>query len=244
MDVGPPPEFGEDGSPPPITAAPVEIARWDLNKSVSQFLPELQDAASTNLSNLQLLALVAIQPSFLLPAIGAILGSRRRHDANVHDANVRASDMSDLKNWPVYAKYDHFWQRKDPVTQLPPGGSDTVTISLRVGISKERTDEIARSLGITGGDNHILSVSNQLSEKSATKIALSQEREASRSVTLTNSEKETYRRLAIWHVVHRLSIMASPISASDKAIVLQETEFVLSDATNVTFVDVRRAGGK
>lgn len=261
MDIGPPPEFGADGSPPPATSARVEIAHWALNKSVSQFLGQPPDVASRNSSMIEILAgatWVANKPYLWRPAIGAIFGSLR-HDAVetpraeaqeitikrlLKERNARALDWSDVKTWPVYAIYDHFWQRKDPVTQLPPGGSDTVTISLRVGISREHADEIARSLGITGGDSHLLGISTQLSKKSATKVALSLEREASHSVTLTNPEKETYRRLAIWHVVHRLSIMASSISASDKEIVIQETEFILSDATNVTSVDVCRPSGK
>jgi hypothetical protein len=39
MGIGPPPGFGIDGSDPPISSAPVIVARQGLKKTVGQFLP-------------------------------------------------------------------------------------------------------------------------------------------------------------------------------------------------------------
>lgn len=256
MDIGPPPEFGTGGSSPPVTSAPVEITRWNLNKSVSEFLSQLQDVTPTGQP-------ADIPLGVLAVAIGrTVWATWRGREAKpleirgqqepleiwakrwLEEKDVRNADWNDVKGWQLYAIYDRFWQRNDPVTQLPPGGSDEVKVSLRIGISKEHADEVARSLGITGGAAHHLGISAQLSEKSTTRVALSLEREESHNVTLTNPLNETYRRLAIWHVVHRLTIAASPTPSFHKRIVIQETEFVLSDVTNVTSVDVGRPGHK
>ena len=147
--------------------------------------------------------------------------------------------------WRLQTVYTHFWQREDPTTQLPPGGTAEITLSLRVGLSQEHVHEVATSLGVSGKGSNPLGLSGQLSEKSTMKIALSTEKQVTRKVILTNPSNDMYRLFALWHVVHRLLLIATPRSESDpeKELVCQVTEFIPSDVTNATSVDRARPQG-
>jgi hypothetical protein len=246
MDIGPPPEFGRDGSPPPLLSAPVNIADWNLDESVAEFLHPRK--TEEILSGMPLLA------DFLV-AFGRLTGilperqAKKMPQENTREATTmkrvrRETERVGLnprmvRNWQLYAVHDKFWQREDPVTQLPPGSSSEITVSLLIGISEERATELARSLGVTGTVPHV-GISSTLSDKASSKIAVSREREVTRKIILTNPQDRTYRRLAIWHVVHRVSLVAMPDPVSDQEIVCEEDEFILSDAANVTFTDVSR----
>jgi hypothetical protein len=60
-----------------------------------------------------------------------------------------------------------------------------------------------------------LGLSAQLSEKAATKVAFTAEKKATGKVVLTNPSDEMYHRIALWHLVHRLSLIASPKSKAE-----------------------------
>jgi len=243
MNIGSPPEFGEDSSPPLLTSAPVEITRWGLDKTLAEFLqPEVE-------------AIKRKAPGTITLAVTNFVfrGSMIRFSGPEADFAVKSAILTFLKrksakdvdwrkanDWQLHAVYEYFWRREDPVTQLPPGGSVTAAVSLRVGVSKEQANEIATSLGIASASSNLGSISAQLSNKWTTKVSLSRQEEASHTVTLANPSNDAYRRLAIWHIVHRLSIVAAPTLALDPKVICQETEFVLSDATNITYVDVVR----
>lgn len=232
MDMGSPPEFGRDGSNPPVTSVPVNIASWLVGRSLGLFMLESEGLSIKDQSKL----LWNPYGTLLLYKRGfSYLSARKRIIAN----NATEMDRREIVKWPLHAIYDQFWQREDPVEQVPPKSSSEATTLIRVGMSEEHTKELARSLGVTGKGAH-LGISAQLSSKSSTKITLSREEQKSRTVTMTNPLDNTYRKFAIWHVVHRISIVAAPSLPSDRQIVCQEAEFVLSNAANVTFVDVAR----
>lgn len=253
MDIGPPPEFGSDGSPPPLTSVPISIADWSLNKSVKQFLWPGVDGPYPGLIR----ALDLSVKAATRPAVEVIINNFRRHrakSASRKNIDEEAAEMRwtsflreldnshltlhDVTGWQTHALHDQFWQREDPVTQLSPGSTSEITMSLRTGISQERATELARSLGVKGTMPYV-GISAALSDKASSKIVVSQEREVIRKITLTNPRDHTYRRLAIWHVVHRISIVAvHPRPPSNEKITCEENEFILSDATNVTFMDV------
>lgn len=133
------------------------------------------------------------------------------------------------------------WRREDPTTQLPPGVTAEVTGTRRVGLSQEHTREVATSLGLTTKVGSPAAPSGQLSTKTATKVALSEQQETTRKVVLSSPSPHMYRRIALWHIVHRLSVIASPKSDPETELVCQVTEFVTSDVTNATSVDIRPA---
>ncbi len=263
MEIGPPPEFGKDGSSPPATSAPINIANWTVNKSVRRFLrPQAGDDVGWQVGTLPWWSRNSLAVSVVFTAAGLMQGatdllknltaSKASQEEKEEEAavsrmiteiqrQIKGTDLDQVtvSQWQVYAVHEHFWRREDPVTQLPPGGSSEITMSLRIGVSEECATEVARSLGMTGTAPYV-SISAQLSNKGSTKIIISREKEVTRKITLTNPREDTYRRLAIWHVVNRLSIVAKPDLTSDQRIICQETEFILSDAANVTFMDVAR----
>jgi hypothetical protein len=241
MDIGPPPEFGRDGTPPPIASDPVEIARWDLDQTLFQVIENGltmarlaeriggdNDASTGRL----LVGLALLTPSHFQEkkAIKRLLQARGASHLN----------WEEVGGWKLHALYTHFWQREDPTTQLPPGTSTEITLSLRVGLSQEHVHEVATSLGVSGKGSNPLGLSGQLSEKSAVKISLSTEKQVTRKVILTNPSHDMYRLFALWHVVHRLLLIARPRSEPEKQLVCQVTEFIPSDVTNATSVDRAR----
>lgn len=213
VDIGPAPEF-RDGLDPAETSAPVEITRWKLGKRVGQ---------------------VFKNDKVLAPKFGA---GDYRPDMGVRIAMILTGHRHYLEVYhlPLWAMYESFWRREDPITQLAPGTSDEHTVTLRMGISKEHAREVARSLGVTG-KGRLSGLSAQLSDKTSTKVTLSQEKEEAHKVILTNPFNDRYYRIAIWHVAYKLSI-AAVREEFDGRIVgvnpLQTTEFALSDATVLT----------
>jgi hypothetical protein len=243
MDIGPPPEFGRDGTPPPIASNPVEIARWDLNQTLftmvenglaaARLADRIEGGASAGLGRAFLAVPFMVRVHFQeKKAIQSWLQVRGASHLN----------WEKVGGWKLHAVYTHSWQREDPTTQLPPGGTTEITLSLRVGLSQEHLHEVATSLGVSGQGGNPLGLSSQLSEKSSMKIALSTEKQVTRKVILTNPSNDMYRLFALWHVVHRLLLIATPRSESDpeKELVCQVTEFIPSDVTNVTSVDRAR----
>jgi hypothetical protein len=240
MDIGPPPEFGRDGSDPPLVSVSVHMASWPLNKSFEKFMMESMGMAITSKDLMKYLnPLKMLNPLTIVEPYQKLFSYRSAIKRMMTDNQIGLSSREVMK-WSMYARYDRFWQREDPVTQLPPGGSSEVTVLLRIGMSEEHASELARSLGVTGAVPHV-GISAQLSSKSSTKVTISQAEETSHKITLTNSLDGAYRRFAIWHVVHMISMAAAPTLPPalptdllfDK-MVCQTTEFVPSKATSVT----------
>ena len=243
MDIGRPPEFGRDGTPPPIASEPVEVARWDLNQNVFRMVEgnlalgrlseKIEGGNDAGLTRTVLA---------LIPAIAADSHVRRVIEAVLRARGATHLTWKDVGPWRLHSVYTQYWRREDPTTQLPPGGSTEITVSIRVGLSQEHLREVATSLGVSGRGADPLGLSTQFSEKTATKVAISVENQVTRKVVLTNPSSELYRRIALWHLIHRLSLIASPAADSETELVWQVTEFVASDVTNATAIDLPRAG--
>ena len=241
MDIGPPPEFGRDGTPPPITSNPVEIARWDLKQTLFTMI---ENGLATQRLAERIEGPADAGVGRLLATI-PLVASIHFQEKKAIKRLLQARGASHLKweevgGWKLHTVYTHYWQREDPTTQLPPGTTTEITLSLRVGLSQEHVHEVATSLGVSGKGSNPLGLSGQLSEKSTMKIALSTEKQVTRKVILTNPSNDMYRLFALWHVVHRLLLIATPESEPEKALVCQVTEFIPSDVTNATFVDRAR----
>ena len=246
MDIGPPPEFREDGSPPPVTSAPVAIAYRSLNKTVRGHLlqPSIGDRAIRAVAAVRAIFnpdKARTYESFASARLNATERATGRAEQAVEtllqNNNASHLDWREVRYWLTQAVYECFWRREDPVTQLPPGSSSELTLSLKVGISEEHVNEIVNSLGISG-ENALSGISFQASDKTTVKLAISHEKQIVRKQTLTNSSNDKYRRLAIWYLVHRIAIIPTPSVALNQRIVLEEVEFILSDAPVITYKDV------
>jgi len=179
----------------------------------------------------------------------------------LHEQNQPMAYTGAIADWPVRAVHECFWRRDDPTIQLSPGATREITVSLRVGVSEECAREIAWSLGIPSVGVHILGLSAKLSQKSRTNITLTSETERIVKQSHSNPSNTLYRRIAVWHVVHRLSIIgAKPqpsgresllpphpggrepllsrhIKPFPRQLICQTTEFVASDTTSETYAD-------
>jgi hypothetical protein len=232
--LGLPPEFGRDGSPPPPDSNFVVIADWKINEN------DLWDD-DLKITTTDLPGGGSITKVERLPDNRWVNRwvNRRRYDPDVWQERPTAQKR---------AQYLQRWQRQDPPKQLPPGGSDAVTVSLKVGISRERANQVAGSLGVK---YHALGA--ELSAQTTNKLTLSEEREVAHTVSLSNTTSDKYRRFAIWHIVNTIAIyklridfgpqplFAKPVLGSellDNVRVIQKIEFISSDATNVSFIDV------
>jgi hypothetical protein len=174
MNIGPPPEFGEDGSPPQLTSGPVEIARWDLGISVTKFFePEIKalgrqamPEAMARERQRQGRTLIGkklgnfFDSTIFIPATRVLTGKQSTEALDealgtiaitrwLDERNAYNLSWKVVQNWQMYCVFDQFWRRNDLVTQLAPGTSDKVGVSLKVGISNEQANEISRSLNIT-----------------------------------------------------------------------------------------------
>ena len=114
-----------------------------------------------------------------------------------------------IADWPVRAVHEYFWCREDPTIQLSPGATREITVSFRVGVSEECAREIAWSLGIPSVGVHLLWLSAKLSQKSRTNLTLTSDTERIVKQSHSNPSNTLYRRIAVWHVVHRLSIIGA-----------------------------------
>ena len=243
MGIGPPPEFARDGSPPPIVSEPVEIGRWHPYLSLYNMIEDglAMVRLSERLSGGDDSRSVGRGLLALIPMIPAELQERRAIKELLRARGALHLNPREVGGWQLDTIYTQFWRREDPTTQLPPGGTTERTVSLRVGLSQEHVREVAASLGLSSKPGGPLGLSGQLSEKSTVKVALSAEKEVTRKLVLTNPSTDAYHRIALWHLVHRLTLIASPREESpEKQLICQVTEFVPSDAINATSRDLPR----
>lgn len=119
--VGRPPEFGLDGSWPPIRSTETEVSRWSVDPSrwwISSFstsMKELYTVSQTvDLGN----------------------GEPVRFELFYNK----------YCTWVEEIVCHQFWMRDDPPLQLAPGTSEEYGMARRVGLSIERTREISKKL--------------------------------------------------------------------------------------------------
>jgi hypothetical protein len=236
MDIGSPPEFGEDGSYPPIKSDTIFIGQRDLDMSMSEWWSRVHPISfgSTRVRDMAN-TLTIVGPIFTLA--NYVRKKNLAIENMLQRSGVSNCTPLEVYDWSVHALYHCFWQREDPVTQLPPGSSSEVSLSLRVGVSEERAREIGMSLG-RKGDPARAAIEFQVSGKRTARLSLAAEKGVLRKHHLSNTATNKYRRLAIWHLIQQITVIAAPNSDHNPKIVCQETEFIMSDATNVTFIDV------
>jgi hypothetical protein len=263
--LGNPPEFGSGGEWPPVRSASVEIARWDLGRSVLDVLeyrPRSMQLRIPELPEDRIVAAVGTATAFLAEPLGAAAKRRarvvaagmdglRNHTFKGPDKKLRKRlaalgysemDSVTLSGWTTTAIYSQLWERDDPVTQLPPGASTEVSVALKLGLTEERAQEVTESLGLRVGlgKSALTSLSRDLSEKSNYKVSLTAEKQVTKRQTLTSAKDGYYRRVAIWYVVNGLAVMAIPPVGKEEwpPFALEFTEFTVSDSLMQTEVDV------
>jgi hypothetical protein len=103
------------------------------------------------------------------------------------------------------------WRRQDPVIQLPPGATHEVTHSVTTGLTVERSKQLATSLGLNLGGN-VVGIQNRLSsqvnKEFGFRLEITAQGENTRTLTLTNQSENRYRRFALWHIDHQITVAA------------------------------------
>jgi hypothetical protein len=138
------------------------------------------------------------------------------------------------------------------VVQLPPGSTHEVTHTVTTGLSVERSQMLANSLGLSiGGDTAGIQakLNSQLQEDFGFKLNVSAQEERSTKLTLTNPSGDCYRLFALWHIDHRITVDALDMPVRRG---LSEgfrptwaprgnVQFVTTNEPFITFMEIRRS---
>jgi hypothetical protein len=107
------------------------------------------------------------------------------------------------------------WRRKDPVIQLPPGSANETTYSLTTGLSIERSQTLANSLGLSLGSTIVglqSKLSSQLEQQFSLKLSLTAEESMTSTIRLQNDTADCYRLFALWHKEYSITVTALDVS--------------------------------
>jgi hypothetical protein len=216
--LGSPPEFGKDGSSPPVSSEPVVVSTKtfvvgddgpDLSHIASRVAgigPAVafgsSAAAGASITSGAVVGTALLGPLGLVLGAGllaAAAGRRRQQHRREPERAVRQLTYSQL------------WRRDDPIVQLPPGTAQERTYTVTTGIEQSRTRELSRSLGFKTGDAVVLSGS--VGTKFGLQLTLSAQETHTVTLRLQNPGTEKYRRFARWSVVHRLEVVSFSVQA-------------------------------
>jgi hypothetical protein len=101
--------------------------------------------------------------------------------------------------------YRQYWKRDDPVLQLIPGETQSYVVQLNSGLTDQTLKEFSSNLGL-GGKVSAAQLSAQLSGRLSRTVTISTELQTTATKQLTNTRERGLRRVAVWHVVHSVSL--------------------------------------
>jgi hypothetical protein len=260
------PEFGQDGSWPPVETEWVAV-RWalfDVQATLGDFSPIVAHALALtpNDSSLPAVAPVyeekdALSDDFLYEACFAhltdvsihktafrgILSMRIEYDprSGRQKKEYPSINATELRRLVHYLR----WRREDPPVKLPPAATEKRSYSVTTGLSEQRSQTLAESLGLRFGNN-MAQLSSQLQQQSRLSVEITRQDQRTTELTLENPSNDGYRLFAVWHVDNLIKVDALSISfAADDVgpawIPRGSTEFVTESNTHVTYAEVPRA---
>lgn len=245
------PEFAKDGTWPPVVTEWLPL-RWELFEAETSKLTELSAGlvyqllaySRAHTADDPLLREDALRSDFLWESVF------RGAATSVHLWLTADADLSVELRRLVHAVR---WQRKDPVTRLPPGSTHEMAHSINTGLSVERSQTLAASLGLSIGAKVAAfqaKISSQLEQQFGFKLDITAQEEKHTKLTLTNQSDNHSRLFALWHVDHRITVDALEAEpawsikahSSDGLYTTWtprgEVEFVTTDEPFVTFMDI------
>ena len=259
--LGSPPEFGKDGSPPPVWSQAVVVSTKtfvvDGDTLDSSHIPPTTTRVSTGKSGggragTMAGATGAMAGAVVLGPVGFVVGAgllaaaagRKRHHRR--NGSKRGPEHEPEVRMLIYSQ---LWQRDDPIVQLPPGAAQEKSYTVTTGIEQAHTRELARSLGLKTCDAVALSAS--LATRFSTQVTLKAQESHTVTLRLQNDGAERYRLFARWSVIHRLEVVSvrrggPPVAilrssrerARGQRMVLASVEIPDSNSANLTAVDV------
>ena len=247
--VGAPPEFGADGSWPPLRSSPVFVGQESVlllaeKPTLAITTHKRRVAAAAGVTTLLTAGLALL----IWVPVGAIVMVRRKLAARRWAKLARGSDAESEIRKLVYSQQ---WVRDDPIIQLPPGTAQEKQFSIAGGITQTHMQELAKSLNIPAGE-----LSTALSSKIGFEVNVKVEASQTETLRLQNDSPEKYRLYARWSVVHRLDVYRFPLSSdaprelidqllADQSDVGSQAPFltvetVERNTTNFTSIDLER----
>lgn len=151
------------------------------------------------------------------------------------------------------------WRREDPPTQLPPAATYELTHTVTTGLSIERSQTLAKSLGLDLGVQELglqAKLSEKLQQQFGLKFNINEAEETSRKLTLTNPNDDCYRVFSLWQVDHQLTVKVLNVKIEIYQRKLKPTrfhhiiprwelrdqaQFVISNQPFITYADIGRS---
>lgn len=240
--LGPVPEFGRNGESPPLRAEPVIVSSALLTFRFGQSLAE---ASRTPLTERELLERLEESPSNKFwQGLGNLRDENELWDS-LPDAWDSVPDSWHSTDFRATKRlvYRQYWKRDDPVIQLVPGETQTYSVQLKSGLTDQVLREFSSSLGL-GAKISAVELSAQLSGRLNRTVTVSTELQTTRTKQLTNNRDGYYRRVAVWHVVHSISLydlnapLGMPVIPFRHWFQIQNVEFADTAAPQSSSFDV------
>jgi hypothetical protein len=265
----PAPEFGQDGTWPPVTTEWLPL-RWELFRAetsgrttciafmiLQMYRRSIADALD---ADDPLLIEDALHTDFLYESIfshssatlevteSEIKGEISSGGGSMHfPFRTEKQPLHEMRRL-VYAAR---WQREDPVIQLPPGSTHEMAHSVTTGLSVEHSQMLAKSLGLAvGGDTagFQAKLDSQLQQEFGLKLNITAQEERSTKLTLTNQSSDCYRLFALWHVDYRITVHALDVPVRRGLseglrptwVPRGDIQFVTTNEPFITFMEIRR----
>jgi len=132
-------------------------------------------------------------------------------------SKIRPIDTGHLKALRRVVHYQR-WQRRDPVTKLPPGASHELTHSVTTGLSVEYSQTLAASLGMSLGSATGIhaQLSSQLQQQLGFQVDISAQEQTNTRLTLSNQSDHNYALYSLWHVDNRITVNTLSLRVSPK----------------------------
>lgn len=244
--LGPPPEFPADGTPPPLESDRVLIARGfttadgppEAIRMVARDggdAPEFAEARSWVWNNMRS-KLPSVWPEaedIFRAKLRAMGIDERKYMAEINKG-VDSRKNGELRR----ISYTSHWRREDPISQLAPGMSFEQRIRVETGLTRTMSKKLSASLG---SKVPVADLEAKLTGCLNTSITLSSQTLVENSFKLPN-DSQNNRRFALWHTVKTVSVEALVYeSRSLQWKLLTRTSFATPDsikAINVTSSDV------
>ncbi len=223
LRLPPAPEFGLDGTWPPVETEWVPL-RWQLFTTVTsrQFDAEadIAHAIATRFGVDEegggpLYNENALDDDFLYRSVFAnideVEGIVDRKGTGIIFKSTKIGDGEVDTVHQELRRMVHSvrWRRSNPVIKLPPSTEHETTHSITTGLSVEHSQALARSFGLSLGGNARgvqSQLSSHLQEQFGLRLDITSQEQRSTKLKLNNPSSDRYRLFALWHVDHRITI--------------------------------------
>jgi hypothetical protein len=248
-----PPEFGPDGTPPPIRTGNHIV---DFSFTSRSCNTPYED----NYPCLRLAEADEIDPDGLTAGVEVLTAGAKAWIKEHHELKMAAAGMAERakrvnprrsSRKPADGHMDvlvvlrnFFWERYDPHMQLAPGTSATFTSTVTIGVTDEISSELASKLGAQVGSEKLgLRVTAEDSTKWARSLTTTKQTEISRELKFEGSPNPgEYRLFAIWRKFYSVDVARLCIDDEGRFAWMPEYHFEcgVDTAPTITSVEVPR----